>query len=84
MCDVSEQAKRWSDREFAKKFVDDLQEDDRITDCKDGTYILYRPSASTQPIFESGDCDAVKEAIDLGWLKTIDGTTYRKRIESMR
>lgn len=76
------------DREWAQKFVDNLQAEDRITVYtqvnpetgeRQDNYVLHRPSIGPQPIFMSGDCAAVKEAIDSGWLETTGDATYRKR-----
>ncbi len=82
-------AETWRDREFAKKFVENLGGNDRITayrrvDPKTGsveeTCVLYRPPAEPEPIFKSGDCAAVRQAIDSGLLEpTDDATTYKKR-----
>ena len=89
MSNTEKAAETWRNREFAKKFVDNLGRNDRITvyrrvDPETGsveeTYILYRPPAEPEPIFMSGDCAAVSQAIDSGLLEpTGDATTYKKQ-----
>ncbi len=73
----------WRNRELAKKFVENLRENDRITVDRPGdpetTYTLYRPCAEPEPIFKSGDCAAVRQAIDSGLLEPTDEATYKKR-----
>ena len=83
MGNAEEEAKTWSDREFARKFVENLGVDDRITVDRPGdpetTYTLLRPSAEPGPIFKSGDCAAVKQAIDSKLLEPTGEATYKKR-----
>src|ERR1700676_1388316 len=76
------------DREFEKDFQENLGRKDRIpvyrrVDFEEGrgeeTYILYRPPAEPEPIFMSGDCAAVRQAIDSGLLEPTGEATYRKR-----
>lgn len=72
----------------ARKFVEKLQDDDRITlgrpaDPATGAVgmpdILQRPGAGPAPIVTSGDCADVREAIRMGLLERADDGTYRKR-----
>jgi hypothetical protein len=83
MSNAERAAKTWSDREFAKKFVENLGTDDRIVVDRPGdpetTYTLHRPPAEPEPIFMSGDCAAVREAIGSGWLELTGEVTYKKR-----
>jgi hypothetical protein len=76
------------DPEYAKKFVDDLGLDDRIgvfpavdsgTGHVSDTYALLRPHAGPAPIYLSGDCAAVREAIASGSLVPAGDGTYKKR-----
>jgi hypothetical protein len=81
--------KAWRNRELAEKFVGNLGADDRITvdkrvnlDVKppvvEETYICYRPPAERTPFFMSGDCAAIKVAIQSGLLELTGEATYRK------
>ena len=88
MGNAEKAAEKWRDREFAKKFDENLGRNDRITvytrvDPETGsveeTYILYRPPAEPEPIFKSGDCAAVRQAIDSGLLEPTGEATYKKR-----
>jgi hypothetical protein len=88
MDNAEKAAEAWRDREFAKKFVENLGRNDRITvyrrvDSETGsveeTYTLYRPPAEPEPIFKSGDCAAVRQAIDMRLLEPTGDTTYKKR-----
>ena len=83
MSNAERAAKTWSDREFAKKFVENLGTDDRIVVDRPGdpetTYTLHRPCAEPEPIFKSGDCAAVKQAIDSGLLEPSGDATYKTR-----
>jgi hypothetical protein len=88
MGNTEKAAETWRNRESAKAFVDNLGGNDRITvdrrvDSETGsveeTYILYRPPAEPEPIFKSGDCAAVRQAIDSGWLEPAGDITYKKR-----
>jgi hypothetical protein len=82
MSNAERAAKTWSDREFAKKFVENLGTDDRIVVDKPGdpetTYTLHRPCAEPEPIFKSGDCAAVRQAIDSKLLHPTGEATYKK------
>jgi len=73
----------WRNHEFAKKFVENLRENDRIAVDRPGDpatrYTLYRPSAEPELIFMSGDCAAVRQAIDSGLLEPTGEATYKKR-----
>jgi hypothetical protein len=88
MVNTEEAAEGWRDREFAKKFVENLGRNDRVTvyrrvDPETGgveeTYTLYKPYAEPEPIFKSGDCAAVKQAIDSKLLQPTGEVTYKKR-----
>jgi hypothetical protein len=88
MDNAEKAAEAWRDREFAMKFVGNLGMNDRITvfrrdDSETGsveeTYTLYRPPAEPEPIFKSGDCAAVRQAIDSGSLEPIGEASYKKR-----
>jgi hypothetical protein len=88
MGDAKKAAEAWRDSESAKKFVENLGGNDRITvyrrvDPETGsdeeTYILYRPPDGPVPIFMSGDCAAVRQAIDSGLLEPTGDATYKKR-----
>ncbi len=74
--------------EEAKKFVNKLQDDDRITlgspaDPATGAVgvpdILQRPGAGPAPIFTSGDCADLREAIRIGLPERAGDGTYSKR-----
>jgi hypothetical protein len=83
MENAENEAEAWRDREFAKKFVEHLEGNDRITVDRPGdpetTYTLYKPSAEPAPIFMSGDCADVRNAIDSGLLVPTCEATYKKR-----
>ena len=88
MDNAEKAAEAWRDREFAKKFVENLGRNDRITvyrrvDSETGsveeTYTLYRPPAEPEPIFMSGDCAAIRQAIDSGLLEPFGDAIYKKR-----
>ena len=89
MSNDENEAKAWHDREFAEKFVANLEANDRITvyrqaDSKTGSveehYVLHRPPDGPTPIFMSGDCAAVRQAIASGLLeRTAREATLKKR-----
>jgi hypothetical protein len=88
MGNAEEVAEKWRDREFAKKFVENLGLDDRIrvftrVDSETGrvseTYALFRPPAERAPIDMSGDWAAVREAIESGMLEPDGEGSYKKR-----
>ena len=88
MGNAEKAAEAWRDREFAKKFVGNLGRNDRITvyrrvDPETGsveeTYTLYRPPAEPEPIFKSGDCAAVRQAIYCGLLERTGEASYKIR-----
>ena len=78
-----EEAALWVIRKFAKKFVENLEEYDRITVDKPGdpetTYTLQKPSDAPSLIFKDGDREVVKEAISLGLLEPTADATYQKK-----
>jgi hypothetical protein len=68
--------------EAAKRFVENLGWHSRIAiaprvDSETGSvkefYILYGPFVELEPIFKSGDCAAVRQAIESGLLELIGG-----------
>lgn len=88
MGNAEEAAEKWRDREFAKNFVETLGRNDRITVYRrvghesgnvEETYVLCRPPAEPEPIFKSGDCAAVRDAMDSGLLEPTGEATYKKR-----
>ena len=88
MGDAEKAAEKWRDCEFAKKFVENLGGNDRIsvyrrvdadTGSVEETYALYRPPAEPEPIFKSGDCAAVRQAIESGLLEPAGQGNYKKR-----
>ena len=76
------------DLEAAKRFVENLGWNSRIAvdpriDSEAGSveefYILYGPLLEPEPIFKSGDCAAVRQAIESGLLELTGEGTYRRR-----
>jgi len=87
MGDAEEVAAAWRDREIGEKFVKNIGADDRITvetridsDTRavEETYTWHRPRAEPTPIFMSGDCAAIKQAIGSGLLEPTGEATYKR------
>ena len=75
--------------ELAEKFIRNLGVNDRITvekrvdlDAKsvEETYTWHKPYAAPTKIFMSGDCAAIKQAIDSGLIEPAGEATYKRSI----
>jgi len=87
MHSAENESETWRDRERAEQFVRNLGSDDRITayrmvdsltgNCEE-TYVWRRRCDELTPIYKSGDCSIVKQAIGSGLLEQSGEDTFKR------